>query len=203
MQLSSIAIFVAASWTATTHAFSPTFRLPFRQATIRNSLHPAFASSTFLRMSSDFDFPSAMPAKPELSMEERIQQSADQFVETITLTLGEGVPAPPELDALLKARKNGAGASELSVRIYELMIERGMLYDEAPETGTLTLTVFDIKANLEVKEVQDEFAHLYKYGMMLMNRGLLSTDEVKTIVLERLISRTGLTPEEFDTWLGY
>ena len=199
MQLSSIASFVAALWTST-HAFSPTFRSQFRQATM-NSIQPAFAS-TSLRMS-DFDFPSAMPSKPELTMEEKIQESADQFVETMTLTLGEGVQEPPELHALRNARENGAGASELSVRVYELMIERGMLYDEAPETGTLTPTEFDIKANLEVKEVQNEFAYLYKYGMRLMDNGLLSAEEVKTTVLERLINRTGLTPEEFDTWLGY
>jgi hypothetical protein len=200
MKLSSIATFVAASWTAT-HAFSPTFRSQFRQATNRNSIQHAFAS-TSLRMS-DFDFPSAMPAKPKLTTEEIIQKSADQFVETMTLALGEGVQAPPELIALRNALKNGAGASELSVRVYELMIERGMLYDEEPETGTLTPTEFDIKANLEVKEVQNEFAHLYKYGMMLMDKGLLSAEDVKTTVLERLINRTGLTPAEFDTWLGY
>lgn len=144
-----------------------------------------------------------MPAKPEFSMEEKIQESADRFVEAMTNTLGEGVEAAPELHALRKARENGAGASEISLRVYELMIERGMLYDEAPETGTLTPTEFDIKANLEVKEVQNEFAYLYKYGMMLMDKGLLSAEEVKTTVLERLIKRTGLTPEEFDTWLGY
>lgn len=199
MQLLSIATFVAALWTST-HALSPTFRSQFRQAT-RNSIQPVFAL-TSLRMS-DFDFPSAMPSKPELTMEGKIQESADLFVETMTQTLGEGVQAPPELHALRKALENGAGASELSVRVYELMIERGMLYDEAPETGTLTPTEFDIKANLEVKEVQNEFAYLYKYGMRLMDKGLLSAEEVKITVLERLINRTGLTPEEFDIWLGY
>ena len=101
------------------------------------------------------------------------------------------------------ARKAGAGTSELTLKIYELMIERGMLYDEDPDFGTLTPTEFNIKENLDVQEVKDEFGHLYKYGMTLMNKGLLTADEVKTTVLERLIKRTGLSPEEFDKWLGY
>lgn len=82
------------------------------------------------------------------------------------------------------------------------MIERGMIYDEAPETGTLTPTEFDIPSNLKVPEVQSEFGYLYKYGMMLLSKGLLTEDQVKETVLERLIKRTGLSPEEFDAWLG-
>ena len=159
-------------------------------------------SSSSLRMS-DFDFPSAMPDKPQLSAEQRMEESADQFIENMTNALAEGVKAPPELTALKEARASGADSKVLALRIYELMIERGMLYDEQPDTGTLTPTEFDIKSNLEVKEVKDEFAYLYKYGMMLMDRGLLTADEVKTAALDRLIKRTGLEPEEFDAWLGY
>ena len=163
---------------------------------------PSFSSSALF--STDFDFPSAMPEKPQLTLEQRMQQSADEFVESMSAALGEGVEAPPELEELQQLRsKDTATPSELAFKIYELMIERGMRYDEAPETGTLTPTEFNIKENLDVKEVQDEFAHLYKYGMMLMDRGLLTPDQVKDTVLSRLIERTGLTPEEFDTWLGY
>lgn len=164
----------------------------------------AFSYSTALGMS-DFGgdaFPSAMPAKPELTMEEKLAKSADDFIEAMTNALGEGVEPPPELEALKEARETNDNAI-LPLRIYELMIERGMRYDEAPETGTLTPTEFDIPANLEVKEVQDEFRHLYGYGMMLMQKGLLTEDQVKTSVIERLIKRTGLSPEEFDKWLGY
>ena len=99
--------------------------------------------------------------------EEKMQESADSFIASMTNALGEGVAPPMELDALRKARASGAGMKELATRIYELMIERGMLYDEEPETGTLTPTEFDIKSNLDVTEVKDEFFYLYKYGMML------------------------------------
>mmetsp|Transcript_387 Transcript_387/g.694 ORF Transcript_387/g.694 Transcript_387/m.694 type:complete len:208 (+) Transcript_387:56-679(+) len=157
--------------------------------------------SSMLQMS-DFDFPSAMPEKPQLTMEQRLEKSADDFVENMTNALGEGVEAPPELELLKQARANN-DVDILPLRIYELMIERGMRYDEAPETGTLTPTEFDIPANLDVKEVQAEFKHLYSYGMTLMDKGLLTQDQVKTTVIERLIKRTGLTPEEFDKWLGY
>eukprot|EP00980_Cylindrotheca_fusiformis_P003272 scaffold738_cov124-Cylindrotheca_fusiformis.AAC.11 len=161
-----------------------------------------FPATTRLDMS-DFDFPSAMPEKPQLTIDEKVAQSADETIETISKALGEGVEEPPELEALRKARKSGAKTNELALRIYELMIERGMLYDEEPETGTLTPTEFNIKENLDVPEVRDEFSHLYKYGMVMMRQGLVSEDEVKTAVLERLIKRTGLEPEEFDKWLGY
>jgi hypothetical protein len=39
--------------------------------------------------------------------------------------------------------------------------------------------------------------------MTMIASGLLDIDLVKAIVKERLIARTGLSPEEFDTWLGY
>ena len=149
------------------------------------------------------DFGSAMPEKPEQTIEEKMMESAESFVEVMTQTLGEGVEAPSELEDLRKAVQGKAGMKELAEKVYILMIERGMRYDEAPETGTLTPTDFDIPANLDVKEVRDEFAYLYKYGMMLMDKDLLTADQVKEIVLERLIKRTGLTPEKFDEWLGY
>lgn len=69
--------------------------------------------------------------------------------------------------------------------------------------GTLTPTNFVIKEGLDIPEVKAEFSHLYKYGMAMMNTGLLTADQVKDTVLERLIKRTGLEPEEFDKWLGY
>ena len=88
-------------------------------------------------------------------------------------------------------------------KVLQLLIEQGMLYDQDPDDGTLSLTNFDIQNNLEIKEVKDEFSYLYKYGMSLCAKGILSVDTVKQIVTERLIERTGLTPEEFDSWLGY
>lgn len=144
-----------------------------------------------------------MPEKPQLTLEQKMEQSADDFIESMTQALGDGVDAPPELKELEELRKTKATPSQLALKIYELMIERGMRYDEAPETGTLTPTEFNIKENLDVKEVQNEFSHLYKYGMMLIDRGLLTPNEVKETVLSRLIERTGLSPEEFDRWLGY
>lgn len=148
------------------------------------------------------DFASAMPEKPEVSMEERINQSADEFILNMESVLGEATDPPPELQALKNARQELASVEEITLRVYELMIERGMRYDQTPE-GVLVPTDFDIPSNLDIPEVRKEFAHLYQYGMMLMNRGLLSADQVKKTVIERLIKRTGLTPEKFDEWLGY
>ena len=78
-----------------------------------------------------------------------------------------------------------------------------MLYDRNTENGILTPTQFDIKANLDIPEVKAEFKHLYEYGMELIKRNLIELDACKDVVKKRLIDRTGLTPEEFDKWLGY
>ena len=188
---------------SSTEAFVPSlFARPTNIGAPSSVINHAQSSSVALRMS-DFYFPSAMPEKPQLTMEEKIEESADQFVDTMTVAMGPGIPPPPELEALREARSSGASAPELALKIYELMIERGMLYDEDPDTGILTPTDFNIKENLDVPEVKNEFANLYKYGVMLMNRGMLTADEVKNTVMKRLIKRTGLTPEEFDKWLGY
>lgn len=157
-------------------------------------------------MSTDFDFPSAMPEKPMQTVEERLAQSADDFITTMTAALGPTHldDAPPELQELKDMRdKSVTDASILALQMYKLMIERGMRYDADPETGALTPTEFDIPSNLDIPEVQAEFGYLYKYGMMLIDRELLTVDHVKTTVLERLIKRTGLSPDEFDKWLGY
>ena len=149
------------------------------------------------------DFASAMPEKPKLSKQEAMIEKVTNFIVDIESRLGEGVEAVPELEALRQARDNNEDESVLSIKVYELMIEQGMTYDQDPVTGKLTLTEFDIKNNIGVPEVKQEFGYLYKYGMNLCLAGIIDVDEVKEIVKKRLIERTGLTPEEFDKWLGY
>lgn len=151
------------------------------------------------------DFASAMPEKPDAAtnLEDYLLQAASDFVSDVRSQLGEGVEEPPELAVLDSATEAKADALELTEKMYELMIECGMTYDKDPETSVLTPTGFDIKNNLDVEEVQAEFLHLYRYGMNLVSRNLLDVNKCKDIVKERLIKRTGLSPEEFDTWLGY
>ena len=84
-----------------------------------------------------------------------------------------------------------------------IFTEQGMTYDIDAETGMLKPTQFDIKSNLDIPEVKAEFKHLYSYGMELIKRGLIDLDTCKDIVKKRLIDRTGMSPEEFDKWLGY
>jgi hypothetical protein len=150
------------------------------------------------------DFASAMPEAPELTKREFLEAAADKSLASIQGALGEGVKAVKALKEL-QATRNDASSSEedLAAAIYVLMIERGMTYDEDPDTGILTETDFDIPSNLEVPEVKNEFFFLYKYGMQLISGGYVTVDKVKEIVQERLIARTGLSPEEFDAWLGF
>lgn len=156
-------------------------------------------------VSMESDFASAMPEKPQMSLEDRLVKSAGEFVDNVRGNLGEGVDEPPELIALEKAYKEDKIDTEsLAIRIYELMIEAGMLYDRDPDTGTMTPTGFsDLKNMLDVPEVKAEFQYLYQYGMNLISTGVATVDSIKEVVKERLIERTGLTPEKFDEWLGY
>jgi len=144
-----------------------------------------------------------MPDKPELSMKEKLMESATTFIVDLEARLADGVDPPPEMEALKAARDADSDEKTLALRIYELMIEQGMTYDIDPENGKLSPTQFDIKNNLDIPEVKAEFAHLYQYGMQLIARDLIDVDVAKECVKTRLIERTGKTPEEFDAWLGY
>mmetsp|Transcript_6773 Transcript_6773/g.10303 ORF Transcript_6773/g.10303 Transcript_6773/m.10303 type:complete len:206 (+) Transcript_6773:88-705(+) len=190
---------------STNGAFTNTFGAPKAsipaQIKVFQSKH--FRSTRLSMSTMDSDFASAMPEKPEMTTKEKYNESATKFIADLENRLDEGVEAVPELEALKQARDNDADEKEMAIKIYELMCEQGMVYDEHPETKLLSPTNFDIKNNLDIPEVQNEFAYLYKYGMSLCLNGILEVDEVKKIVQERLIKRTGLSPEEFDSWLGY
>lgn len=150
------------------------------------------------------DFASAMPEAPKLSKLEFLQQAADQTIATVQDGLAEGVEAVPALQELKDLRADdNVKEDKLAAGIYKLMIERGMTYDEDPTTGLLTPTDFDIPSNLDEPAVKEEFLFLYRYGMQLISQGFVDVDTVKEIVQERLIARTGLTPEKFDEWMGY
>jgi hypothetical protein len=158
-------------------------------------------SSTCLYMS---DFGTAMPPKPEQSVDERIRMSAHEFAQSMQSNLElNSHDIPAELVALQEAVDTNASLELITMRTFELLIEEGMCYEKDPETGVLTPIDIDIPSSLDVPEVKAEFAYLYKYGMSLIGRGLVSEDNVKSVVLERLIARTGLSPSEFDSWLGY
>ena len=171
--------------------------------TLRNGISIPKRTTSSLAMDFESDFASAMPAKVEKSVQEKMRDSATIFIADLRSRLAEGVPEPPELEDLIQARDNNASAEELALKIYILLIEQGMRYDQSPEDGSMTETDFDIPNNLDIPEVKKEFAYLYKYGMNLIAKGLVEMEDVKEVVQERLIKRTGLTPEKFDEWLGY
>jgi hypothetical protein len=170
---------------------------------VQRSSTPTNRRAAVLHSSMESDFASAMPAQPEATSFDRLRSSGNDFATGTRSYLADGVPAPPELVALEDALESNADEKVLAGRIYELMIEIGMIYDKEPETGILTPTEYDIKANLDVLEVKQEFFYLYKYGMSVIQRGLIDLEEAKAIIQDRLVARTGLSPEEFDKWLGF
>ena len=175
------------------------------------------SSSSSSSYNMESDFASAFPEKPTMTFEERILKQGDDFCRQVRGSLGENVEPPPELEALealleeqeeegdqdADAEVSSTNATLLSQRMYKLMIECGLRYDKDPETQIMTPTQFDIPSNLQVDAVKKEFYHLYTYGMGLIQAKLLTVDQVKDIVKERIIPRTGLRPEEFDEWLGF
>ena len=76
------------------------------------------------------DFASAMPEKPTMTLKEQMHDNATKFIADLENRLDEGVEAVPELEALRQARDNDADAKEMAIKIYELMIEQGMVYDQ-------------------------------------------------------------------------
>jgi hypothetical protein len=182
-----------------TPAVTPNIYSPLTSS--RNRLFFGLKKSILKMM--DSDFATAMPSKPELSPYEKLVERGREYADRIRSYLGEGVEEPKELTVLEDACQNKADSETLAIRIYELMIEEGMLYDKNPETAMLTPTSYDIPSNLDVPEVKSEFKYLYSYGMSLIVNGMITMENVKGIVQTRLISRTGLEPEEFDAWLGF
>lgn len=142
----------------------------------------------------------------EMLQRESFLRDARHLIESTEngLTLGGVDVFPPELDALKHAVDDSSTTAPiLSQRIYELLIEKAMRYDLDPATGRMTPTEFNIKENLDVPAVKNEFFRQYSFGMQAAMTGVLDIEKVKEIVVERLINRTGLTPEEFDKWLGF
>lgn len=117
--------------------------------------------------------------------------------------LAPGVDPPPEVDALRKALDEGADEETLMTRVYELMCEQAMLFDQDPETGMFVVTEADYVTGRDVPELKEKIGYIYGYGMGLVTEGMLGVEACKGIVQSRLIERTGLAPEEFDKWLGY
>jgi hypothetical protein len=142
----------------------------------------------------------------EMLKKESFVRDARQLIESMEHGLAKGGidVFPPELEALKGAVDDSSStAALLSQRIYELLIEKGMQYDLDRATGRLTPTEFNIQENLDVPAVKNEFFRQYSFGMQAAMTGVLDVEKVKEIVLERLIKRTGLSPEEFDRWLGF
>jgi len=135
------------------------------------------------------------------TVEEAFEQAAKQYLEEIGSCLGPGMTPPPEFEAVKNALDNGEKMTVLAARMYDLMCEQGMIYDKVD--GVLVPTEVNYKTDYDKPEVKTKVGYIYQYGINLIKRGIIEVDDVKSSVKERLIARVGLTPEEFDEWLGY
>lgn len=117
MLLSSslIAVMALASSSPAQSFSTPAFQMQRRQTTtslhrVQTTSHPTSA----LKMS---DFGSAMPEKPELSMKEKLMESATTFIVDLEARLADGVDPPPEMEALKAARD--ADSDEKTLRCFQ------------------------------------------------------------------------------------
>lgn len=130
-----------------------------------------------------------------------MQKFAFEYARQIQTQIEDGVKPPAELDSLIKATESGADGKTLAKLIYVVMIEVGMCYDLNGDQS-LTPTRFVVLENLQIPEVKREFSYLYTYGMNLAQMEMIEVDDLREIVVERLIKRTGMEPREFDSWLS-
>ena len=137
-----------------------------------------------------------------LAGEDPMLNAADLTIKNLKETLAPGVPAPPELDELVAARESGKGTEALAASVYNLMCEQACLFDR-DENGKFIPTRFDLSSDFDDPEVKQKIAYTYQYGINMITAGIINQDDVMEAAKDRLISRVGKTPEEFDAWLGY
>lgn len=129
-------------------------------------------------------------------------KAADLTLQHLQQNMGAGVEMPPEFEELKKGRAGGAGTEALGRLVYNLMCEEAMLFDK-DEFGVLTPTRFDLKNDCDDPEVKQKVSYVYRYGISMIQAGLIGMDDVKLAAKDRLIARVGKSPQEFDEWLGY
>jgi hypothetical protein len=132
----------------------------------------------------------------EISIAAAAQSSIDACLER----LGPGEEEPKSLQPLKDAISEG-DAVKMGAGLFKLLAEQSLDYDLNDE-GKIVRTTIDY-SNTDDEKVKERMSYIYKYGINMMMRDLISQEDLMQLVISDVASRVGMDGPAFDTWLGF
>jgi hypothetical protein len=110
---------------------------------------------------------------------------------------------PAELGALEKAVAAKAEPQAVGAAMYELLCTSMLDYDRDDDDEEKLVVSATVGQTLpkDAPGLSEVMTNLYVYGLRMIPSGLISVDDCKRIVEDRIAKRVGLTGEELDQWL--
>ena len=110
---------------------------------------------------------------------------------------------PAELGALEKAVAAKAEPQAVGAAMYELLCTSMLDYDRDGDDEEKLVVSATVGQTLpkDAPGLSEVMTNLYVYGLRMIPSGLISVDDCKRIVEDRIAKRVGLTGEELDQWL--
>ena len=110
---------------------------------------------------------------------------------------------PAELGALEKAVAAKAEPQAVGAAMYELLCTSMLDYDRDSDDEEKLVVSATVGQTLpkDAPGLSEVMTNLYVYGLRMIPSGLISVDDCKRIVEDRIAKRVGLTGEELDQWL--
>ena len=110
---------------------------------------------------------------------------------------------PAELGALEKAVAAKAEPQAVGAAMYELLCTSMLDYDRDGDDEEKLVVSATVGQTLpkDAPGLSEVMTNLYVYGLRMIPSGLISVDDCKRIVEDRIAKRVGLTGEELDEWL--
>lgn len=134
------------------------------------------------------------PEKPKIN----ITEAAVGAAEKIMSMLGDNVEVPKEILSVKQAVEEGEPMA-IGTALYKMLTWQTLEYDM--NNGTMVPTVADY-ANKEDLRVREKVGYIYRYGIHMAMRGLLSDDALEDVVVTSVASRLGMDGVALDKWLN-
>lgn len=129
-----------------------------------------------------------------------IDSNRDRILDTTELAPGV---APPAGMAKLEEAFKAKDASQMFIGIYEVTIEGELMYQVNADELLEPLDESDIDwTNKDDEVVKAKMKYLYGMGLrMLGSAGPETSEKIKQLVLDKLVSKVGMEGKAFDDWL--
>jgi len=149
----------------------------------------------------------AAPTKEEIEKAqaqrlEALSNQVDAMLTEFPKKLAPGV-APPAGMAKLEEAFKAKDASQMFIGIYEVTIEGELMYQVNADELLEPLDESDIDwTNKDDEVVKAKMKYLYGMGLrMLGSAGPETSEKIKQLVLDKLVSKVGMEGKAFDDWL--